>query len=236
MHCRDLNPYVESALADWRKSHAKQGQLPRAAAGMACGGKPRAAGMHQCSPHALLAPACDVHPQLRLGVMYKRSTRPQMQHKKSRPLVQCAMYNGDRHLLLRHERRQRPCHPRAIGHHLSGRRARVCRALCAAPALACRHGATPAGACPGLRPRSASLRMHPPAPGAVVPVGPQGADVSFSPHQDRTGCTQGDEPCGVDQQDFVCCDWTVAVTRAAVATAAKTGHGAHVCVMLPRLA
>ncbi len=45
MHCRDLNPYIDSALADWRKSHRRQGQLPRVAAGMACGSSPSAAGM-----------------------------------------------------------------------------------------------------------------------------------------------------------------------------------------------
>ena len=46
MHCRDLNPYVESALTDWRKSHRRPGQLPRTAAGgMACGSSPCAAGM-----------------------------------------------------------------------------------------------------------------------------------------------------------------------------------------------
>ena len=38
MHCRDLNPYVDSALGDWRKSHGKHGQLPRGPAAMPSGG------------------------------------------------------------------------------------------------------------------------------------------------------------------------------------------------------
>ena len=50
MHCRDLNPYVDSALADWRKSHSRHGQLPRCAAGMACGSSSRAAGVSLCPP------------------------------------------------------------------------------------------------------------------------------------------------------------------------------------------
>ena len=79
MHCRDLNPYVESALVDWRKSHRKQGQLPRAAAGMACGSSPCAAGMSLCSPYALIAPAIEVHTLSCIHGDVRKSTRLQLQ-------------------------------------------------------------------------------------------------------------------------------------------------------------
>ena len=45
VHCRDLNPYIDSALADWRKSHGKHGQLPRVAGTIACGSIACAAGV-----------------------------------------------------------------------------------------------------------------------------------------------------------------------------------------------
>ena len=44
MHCRDLNPYVDSALSDWRKSYGKHGQLPRGPAAMPFAGSSVSAG------------------------------------------------------------------------------------------------------------------------------------------------------------------------------------------------
>lgn len=36
MHCRDLNPYVASALADWKKIHMQNAHVPRGATALPC--------------------------------------------------------------------------------------------------------------------------------------------------------------------------------------------------------
>ena len=52
MHCRNLNPYVASAVGDWSKSHMQNARVPRELAALPCRTPRHAAGV--LLPHSVL--------------------------------------------------------------------------------------------------------------------------------------------------------------------------------------
>ncbi len=223
MHCRDLNPYVDSALADWRKSNCRHGQLPRVAAGVSCGSSPSAAGMQNAPPCPCSRCSlwCSV---VSRDVIDQHMFPKQCYFEASNSMLLCSCH---RHLFVRHERRQRACHLRASHCRLSSRRARICWPAHAASPLACCHSATPAGSCPGRRPRPARLRLHPAVPGAVVPVGSQGVLISAPRCSEVTQAAHmlstSDESTLRKTEDLVWCDWMLTLNGATLPLQLRQG-------------
>ncbi len=180
LNCRNLNPYVTSALGDWRKApHGLTAHVPRAAAAHPAAQPLAAAGALQCpmmlSASAMsysMSPSCTAiqesgvqSQQLQAAIAASNNHALADNPSSSMQCLNC------RHQLLRHERRQRA---RAV--QLLGSRRRARRGTAAA--LPHRPPLGTAAAAPAAGPRPWRRRWQ---AGVQLPAVPRGARLHVAP-------------------------------------------------------